>query len=269
MVGSNEPCTDGEVEFASDDGAWRVHTNQGFQFPEVELPNGRYNVRIYCRGYWPSRTTVNVNATTAHLPLIIDGLSDLALKGKVIWSDSAHPVERARVIATHVDRPAADRAESETNPGGEFTINNLPSGTYKLAVAQEDGDVATSTIFTVTHPSPGEIIVVLPAVGHATITGRVDLQSSSTVSGLRIIGIGPHGQSAQYLLDVSGYYRLQGLPGGEIEVRIVDSQLETRRIRRREDEGFSEALIVFVDEGSFTVLDLAIERERLRLGTNE
>ncbi|HBG05179.1 MAG: hypothetical protein A2075_02675 [Geobacteraceae bacterium GWC2_58_44] len=169
-------------------------------------------------------------------------LADAALiKGGAItgWvRDAAGNQGLSYVTVTVYDSQTNKSVASATsNWNGSYTVQRLPSGSYKVKVGNSGGYYApqwynAGAPVTVTAPDNTTLNEVLLSQGGG-ISGRVrDAASSAGISGVSV-GI-YSSQSGEFLAssmtDYSGYYNVTGLPSGGCKVMFTGQQINYQNL---------------------------------------
>ncbi|MBD0370463.1 MAG: carboxypeptidase regulatory-like domain-containing protein [Pyrinomonadaceae bacterium] len=169
------------------------------------------------------------------------------VRGRVIYEDSNRPVRRARVLLLRTDGGGGPEKGGATNERGEFTVKDVPAGSYVVmidapgiitplsSIALEDGMDEKSAFVSIRKEfeevsvnGTNRVDVLIRARRGGVITGRVTYQDGDPATGAQIIILRKKdnrlvriitGLSASSLTglrtDDRGIYRISGLPPGE------------------------------------------------------
>lgn len=166
-------------------------------------------------------SSVDLERTTLHL--------GARLAGVVRTSDTAEPFDTARVVVTRLDAPG--RWERTTNPDGQWSVDGLNPGAYRL-FADVEGTAYLSEYFSdASDSTSAETVTLLPGETRAglsltpdrggVIGGRITEESGRPIPNAAVEARRLEtGRVRTVHCNGFGTYRFEGLPGGTYKVFV-------------------------------------------------
>lgn len=147
------------------------------------------------------------------------------VRGRVTNSATGSPIENATVkVRAQSGTPIA---HTQTNPGGNYSIDGLPPGTYAINVALQGYLTSPAQVFTIQGNQTIDINVSLipePAVFN-TIYGTItDLTTGDTIDGAEVVLIPEIGSAVNATVAVSnsdGEYLINKVPDSTQSLLVV------------------------------------------------
>lgn len=194
------------------------------------------------------------------------------ISGRVTGAPASEPLEDIEVTAYNGDEE--EQAATVTNTNGEYDIQGLPTGSYRLAFQALLGDTWLTQYYgdhpTLHEAEPVEVQEGQTASGAnavlrkaGAITGRVlDASTSEPVAGVEVTAYDSAGEEvAQATSSVGGAYEIAGLAEGSYAIGFSDQEAGYTSSFYDNALQSSEATQVVVHEGATTAhVDAALER---------
>lgn len=185
------------------------------------LESGDYIVKVQAKGWIKQQriepVTVTASQKTENINFILKRGGSIS--GQVL-DEQKQPVENAQVYVYDLDNSSYYYCYTDDN--GNYIIQSLPSGTYKVNV-NANGWIRqkySNSVEVVVPNDTSNINFVLLRGG--SISGRVVDNNGNPISNATVYATDIEGDSVGYLgnCDEIGYFKLDGLPGGNYQVKV-------------------------------------------------
>jgi thermitase len=220
------------------DGTRTTTTDASGEYAVADVPPGTYQVTASKEGYESSSLTVTVSEGNT-------ALADLALTRVIVLGTVTGTVTAAGSGSSIAGATVTDGTRTTTtDASGEYTIANVPPGTYQVR-ASKSGYESSSLTVTVSEGNTALADLSLTRIiVPGTITGSVtDAGSGSPIAGAMVTD-----STRTATTDASGEYTMADVSPGTYEVTASKSGYE------------SSSLTVTVLEGNTALADLALTR---------
>ena len=218
------------------DGIRTVFTNAAGMYTIDNVPPGIYQVVASKEGYESSSLTVNVvsgSSAVADFSLTKIILSG-SITGLVTDAEDGSPIAGATV--------SGGTRTVLTDVVGQYTINDVPPGSYQIVASKEGYESSSSTVTVLSE----SVIVVNFSLNEVILSGSITGSVTDAEDGSPIAGATVSGGTRTVTTDASGEYTIADVPAGTYEVTVSKSGYE------------SASLMVTVVEGTTTVTDFSL-----------
>jgi 5-hydroxyisourate hydrolase-like protein (transthyretin family) len=263
-------------ELAGELGRACVSTNASGEYAIANLPTGEYEITFYSPSntyltqYYDDEvssskaTLVSVGAGSTASGIDAAMVAGGAIAGKVSDASTEAPLEGIEVCAEEFEGDQLFGACADTNAAGEYTIGNLPAGSYTVEFLSRSNVYLTQYYEGKASASKSNPVSVAagsttPAIDAAMVAGgQIAGQVTSASGKARLAGVEVCAQELVHDLaggcastNVDGEYTIDGLATGEY---AVEFSLGGTYVTQYYDGGslLSEASPVSVTAGSTT-----------------
>jgi len=222
------------------DGTRTTTADAAGQYTIADVPPGSYQVVASKEGYETSSATVNVlQGTTAVANIFLSQIIvPGTITGTVTDAEDGSPVVGA--IVSDGTRTVV------TDATGEYTIDNVPPGSYQVVASKEGYESSSATVNVLQGTTAVANIFLSQIIVPGSITGLVtDAKDGSAIWGAQVSdGI------RTVLTDAAGRYTINDVPPGSYQVVASKEGYEI----------LTSTATVTVLEGSTAVADLSLTR---------
>ena len=193
----------------------------GTSFSLGGLPAGTYDLTIALDGYLP-QTVKGIAVTSGNTadPGPIDMVAAATVSGTFTSNDAAAPAAGTLMGAFDATGALVDATTADAS--GNFTITNLPAGTYTIEPVGSLDAVTPATVAVVAGDNATGVNVSAQVGG--TIVGTVtDSQSGVPLTGVPVYARAPDGSELFTVTDASGLYTFAHLGLGTYAVSLDES----------------------------------------------
>jgi protocatechuate 3,4-dioxygenase beta subunit len=227
-------------------GRFTATTDANGDYEIDNIPAGTYGVGSFDKGYAGSNSsaTFTVNAGSNSAPTVT--LTQI-IHGKVtgqITDDQGNPLAGVSVVIT-AQSTAPVQFIAQTNSQGDYTIKNIPAGSYAVTASDQGYTSAKSATFTVAAGANVAPTVQITPIVFGTVTGEITDASGDPLAGasVYILAAGTTfplppveaGGTSQELMpdsvaagttNSSGEFTLNDVPVGSYEIAVSDNGYE-------------------------------------------
>jgi hypothetical protein len=199
-----------------------VTDNKGeFVFPVV--PSGKYFLIPYYQSTTtrfevaPSMKEVDISLGSYRLeqPFTVQGFS---VKGRVLTAPNGAPISGAKVS---ID--GAKQHKAETNSQGEYSVDRIETGVYKITVTKEGVEFPVNTV----KVSPSEPVLPDVVLAKVLVTGQLDFSTVGPDSERKVKVASPGQPDTLVAIKQDGTFSIMLSPA-PYTISIISSPSDTR-----------------------------------------
>jgi thermitase len=196
------------VDATVTDGTRTAATDATGKYIIADLPPGSYEVTVSKEGYESSSSTVDVPSGNS-------AVVDFSLNEVIVLGSITGSVTDAEDGSPIVGTAVTDGARTATtDASGEYTIADVPSGSYEVTASKEGYQTSSSTVDVL----PGTTAVAEFSLNEIIIPGSITGSVTDAEDGSPIVGATVNDGTRTAITDASGKYTLIDVPPGSYEV---------------------------------------------------
>jgi thermitase len=227
------------------DGTRTTTTDTSGEYTIANVPSGTYQVTASKEGYQSSSMTVNVlsgGSAVANLSLtevVLPG----SITGTVTDAENGSPIVGATV--------SDGTRTTTTDVAGEYTIADVPPGTYQVTASKEGYQSLSMTV----NVLSGSSAVANLSLTEVTLPGSITGTVTDAENGSPIVGATVSDGTRTVTTDTSGKYTIADVPPGTYQVTAGQSGYE------------SSMSTVMVVVGGTAMMDFSLNPEPVPVNT--